>query len=146
MPSFYVDFCERDQEIEIIADEYHHIINVFRYTIGDEISILNGKGLIAAGIIKKIEKKSLLLNVTHIRYYKRNEFKVACAFSLLKNKHDLFIVEKLTELGVCDLFPMQTKNSIKLSKENTIDKMMKTAITAMKQCNNPWLPTIHEFG
>jgi len=144
MPSFYIDFHERSTETKVIGDEHHHIVNVFRHALGDVIQIVNGEGLTANGTIKCIDKKRLALKVTDIKYTKRPEKRVACAFSLLKNKNDLMIVEKLTELGVTDLFPIQTINSVKMSKESTIDKMKKTAISAVKQCNNPWLPKIHE--
>ena len=144
MPSFYIDFNLNTPETEVFDDEFHHIANVFRHKKGDLLSLINGKGLKAKGLIEDIKKKSLVLKISDSVHIKKPEFKVACAFSLLKNKHDLMIVEKLTELGVDDLFPMQTKYSVKLSRENTIEKMKKTAISAAKQCDNAWLPEIHE--
>jgi len=144
MPSFYIDFHERSTEVKVVGDEYHHIVKVFRHGIGDDILIVNGQGLLATGRVVSIDKKAVVLGLSGIKYVKRAEQRVACAFSLLKNKNDLLIVEKLTELGVNDLFPIQTINSVKLGRENTVDKMRKVAISAMKQCDNPWLPQIHE--
>jgi 16S rRNA (uracil1498-N3)-methyltransferase len=131
-------------EFFIDCDEFHHIVNVFRHKIGDTVQVTNGKGLLAKVVIKEIAKKSLKAEIVEETFMPRPEYRVACAFSLLKNKHDLLIVEKLTELGITDLFPMQTVNSVRISKQNTHEKFIKTAISAIKQCNNPWLPTIHQ--
>ncbi|MCL1827341.1 MAG: 16S rRNA (uracil(1498)-N(3))-methyltransferase [Candidatus Cloacimonetes bacterium] len=143
MPSFYIDFNEVMTTFEVMGEEYHHIANVFRHKIGDILALTNGKGLIANASITAISKKSLTIKINDCHFTPQTSPKVACAFSLLKGKNDLLIVEKLTELGVQDLFPMQTEYSVKLSKENTITKMMSAAISAIKQCNNPYLPNIH---
>ncbi|MCL2063129.1 MAG: 16S rRNA (uracil(1498)-N(3))-methyltransferase [Candidatus Cloacimonetes bacterium] len=144
MPSFYLNFSENTSGIEVLNDEYHHIVNVFRHKKGDVLSLINGKGVKAKGKIHEITKKSLLIKIDEIVYIEKPFNKVACAFTLLKQKNDLFIVEKLTELGVDDLFPILTKNSVKQSSENTIEKFYRTAISASKQCNNAWLPKIHQ--
>ena len=144
MPSFYYSQMTLDSDlITIDNDEFHHIVNVFRLKVGDSISFTNGKGLLSKGVIKEITKKKITINITEHIDTNPSETKIACAFSLIKNKNDLLIVEKLTELGVQDLFPMLTVNSVKQSKENTLDKYKKTAINAIKQCDNPFLPYIH---
>jgi len=143
MPSFYIDFIENTFEIEVFDEEFHHIKNVFRHQKGDVLTLINGKGRRARGTICEIKKKSVLLEISENIYVEKPNYKVGCAFSLLKNKHDLTIIEKLTELGVDDLFPMTTIHSVKLSGENTLNKMEKTSISAAKQCGNAWLPKIH---
>jgi 16S rRNA (uracil1498-N3)-methyltransferase len=145
MPTFYLSHLTiSDKHLTIDGDELHHIVNVFRFKAGDSITLTNGKGLLAKAIIKEVTKKTLTVDLIEKNQSQRPTRKIACAFSLLKNKHDLLIVEKLTELGVVDLFPMQTVNSVRLSKVNTHEKFIKTAIAAIKQCENPWLPTIHK--
>ena len=146
MPSFYVSFCENASEIEVFDDEFHHIVNVFRHKKGAILPLINGKGLKAQGLILDIKKKSLVLQLTDFVFVKKSEIKVSCAFSLLKNKNDLLIIEKLTELGIEELFPMVTQNSVKLFNKNTLLKMRKTSISATKQCDNAWLPNIHEIS
>ena len=143
MPSFFVDFEENSSELYIADEEYHHISRVFRHKEGDEITVLNGKGLIGTAKILEINKKNLKMQLIDKQFKKRVAHRIACAFSLLKNKNDLVIIEKLTELGINDLFPVETKNSVRFSKESTLEKFVKVSVTAIKQCNNPWLPNIH---
>jgi 16S rRNA (uracil1498-N3)-methyltransferase len=145
MPCFFNGQWRKETgEVSIDCDEFHHIVNVFRHKVGDTITLTNGQGLLADAEITEIAKKSLIAKITKTTFYPGLPYRIACAFSLLKNKHDLMIIEKLTELGVTELFPMQTMNSVKLSKVNTITKYHKTAISSIKQCNNPYLPTIHK--
>jgi len=143
MPAFYTDFTDTTTTITITGDEHHHIANVFRHQVGDIITLVNGKGLFATGNITQIDKKSLQVDITDLSFFLKKPYEIACAFSLLKEKNDLWIVEKLTELGVTDLFPFISTNSVKNLKANTTEKMLKTAISAIKQCENPWLPNIH---
>ena len=145
MASFYINFSDNSKEVIVSGEEHHHIINVFRHKKGDVLPILNGLGSFAKGMITEIDKKQLKLELSDIIHNEKPVKRVACAFSLLKNKNDLLIVEKLTELGVADIFPIVTKNSVKIGKENTVEKYIKTAISAIKQCDNPYLPIIHNI-
>jgi len=144
MPSFYVEFGEGATELAVSGDEFHHIVNVFRHKKGDVLTLTNGCGIIANGQIANIGKKELVLRLFRLQKYERKIPDVACAFSLLKEKRDLWIVEKLTELGVTELFPFTSYHTVKGSQKNTLLKMQNTAIAAIKQCGTAWLPTIHE--
>ncbi|MCK9329342.1 MAG: 16S rRNA (uracil(1498)-N(3))-methyltransferase [Candidatus Cloacimonetes bacterium] len=146
MPSFYVNFTQTDKVIDVYEEEFHHIHRVFRHKDGDLINIVNGFGLYATAEITNINKKYLRLNIKNVEYKKKSARKIACAFSLLKNKNDLLVIEKLTELGVNEFFPMQTRYSVRQSKETTNEKFEKIAISAIKQCDNPYLPDINNVS
>ena len=69
--------------------------------------------------------------------------KLILAFSPTKNNdRNEWIVEKGTELGMTDCYPIFTHHSER-RKWNT-DRMQKIAVSAMKQSGNPWLPQLHE--
>jgi len=145
MPCFYApDMKINDKVIIISGTEHHHIVHVFRRKNGDSITISNGNGLLADGIISSIEKKTLIISINRIKSIQKSFPQIAIAFPLLKNKHDNMIIEKLTELGVKDFFPIVTERTVRKPSENTIEKFNKVAIAAMKQCNNAFLPKIHD--
>ena len=56
------------------------------------------------------------------------------------------IIEKLTELGVKKFFPMKTDFTIKKFNDKTKLKYHKTAISAIKQCDNAFLPQISDIS
>ncbi len=154
MPSFYIPIKWTDSDLNtkmsIDGDEFHHIVNVSRYRVKDEIVLTNGMGQLAYGYINSISKKNAEIHLQKIESYQMGSPEIAIAFSLLKNKNDLWIIEKLTELGVRHFFPMETRYSVRRIVDNKNkehdpiqDKMIKTAIAAIKQCDNAYLPVVH---
>ncbi|MDO9577671.1 MAG: RsmE family RNA methyltransferase [Candidatus Cloacimonadales bacterium] len=144
MPSFYTSHLQiNDKNLTIAGEEFHHISHVFRKRIGDEILLTSGNGLLAKALIYEIDKKFVKVEILDIKKEKFTHPAIAVAFPLLKSKHDFLIVEKLTELGVKEFFPIVTNHSVRISSINTQDKFEKAAIAAIKQCDNAFLPKIH---
>ncbi|HNX00049.1 MAG TPA: RsmE family RNA methyltransferase [Candidatus Cloacimonadota bacterium] len=145
MPFFYIpEFHADTRQISIEGDEYHHIVHVFRHRENDTIQFTNGNGILGEATIHSITKKQLTLEIPTYREFQQSTPPISVAFSLLRNKNDEWLVEKLTELGVKTLYPMVTANSVRQPSHNPIEKFKKTAISAIKQCENPWLPVIEE--
>ncbi len=145
MPSFYAPHLkENEKEIIITDEEFHHIVNVFRKKENDIITFTNGKGILSEAQILAIEKKKLFAKIKNIQHFSHPKPDIAVAFSLLKQKNDFLIVEKLTELGIREFFPIITERTIKRPPAKIKIKYEKTAISAIKQCDNAYLPKINE--
>ncbi len=145
MPCFYTPDLRKNTKNLIINDEeFHHISHVFRRKVGDEILLTNGTGILAEARIVEIMKNQLSAEIFKIHKKKKSAPEIAAAFPLLKNKHDALIIEKLTELGIKEFFPVITRHSVRQPSRNTVEKFEKVAIAAMKQCDNGFLPKIHE--
>lgn len=144
MSSFYCPELTNDSlSIELIDSEFHHLVNVLRHIVGDEIAINNGRGQTASGTIELIEKKRAKILIHEVIHHNELLPDFAIAFSLLRNKNDIWLVEKVTELGVKHLFPMITRYSVRNPSANTITKFEQASLSAIKQCDNPYLPFIH---
>lgn len=145
MPSFYTPNLKlADKRITIGGEEHHHISHVFRKKNGDMLLLTNGNGLLAKARINEIGKKELEVEILKITEIQTTKAKISVAFPLLKNKHDFMIVEKLTELGVKEFFPIITKRTVRKPSANTVEKFKKIAVTAIKQCDNAFLPRVNE--
>jgi len=145
MPSFYTPHLKlNDKIIFISGEEYHHISHVFRKKNGDKLLLTNGSGLLALVKIISINKKELEAEIIDIYVKKRSRPEMAVAFPLLKNKHDFMIIEKLTELGIKEFFPIVTERTVRKPSANTVEKFEKIAISAIKQCDNAFLPRIND--
>jgi len=145
MSCFYTpELASSSKEITIIGSEHHHITKVFRFNVGKEIFLNSGNGLYAKALIRDIQKKSLTCEI--IEFIPREKYSpdIAVAFSLLRNKNDHLLVEKLTELGVAEFFPFESEYSVRKASNNTRDKFLTTAIEAIKQCDNGYLPIVNE--
>ncbi len=144
MPSCYLPkLTIKDKSARIEGEEFHHLYHVFRKKTDDEIMLTSGNGILARAKITSIEKRSMTANIITSEEIIKSNSIVAAAFSLLKNKHDHLIVEKLTELGVKEFFPIICEHTIRKNSDNILDKLTKVAISAIKQCDNAFLPRIN---
>jgi 16S rRNA (uracil1498-N3)-methyltransferase len=145
MPSFFTPDLDRDAKtLGIDGDEFHHLVRVFRKKRGENIELTNGKGVTAQAVISDIGNKKLTVDINETKEFEQQIPVIAVAFSLLRNKNDHVLVEKLTELGVAFLFPYTCEHSVRNVSRNTVDKFRKVSVAAVKQCNNPFLPAIAE--
>ncbi len=145
MPCFYTPHLVPGMKsLTIEGEEFHHLVHVFRKRAGEQMLLTNGRGLIASASIDSIEKKSLTVKTISVNQRVKSKPYLAIGFSLLRNKNDQLIIEKLTELGVSVFYPFISERSVRTAGENTNEKFIKTAIAAMKQCDNPFLPQIKE--
>lgn len=145
MPCFYAPNLDRDsREIQITGTEHHHIYHVFRKKIGDEILLTSGSGVLAKATINQINKHELIAEIIEIEQPILSPPHISVAVPLLKNKHDNLIIEKLTELGVKEFYPIITERTVRKPGKNLKDKFYKVAIAAIKQCDNAYLPIIHD--
>lgn len=147
MPSFYTPELKEDSSNIVIRDsEFHHIIKVFRNKLGDIINLNSGEGVFASAEIINVEKKFLECKIIKFEPKRRYSPNIAVAFSLLRNKNDELIVEKLTELGVAELFPFEGEYTVRKRSKNTLSKFEITAISAIKQCDNGYLPLLNNVA
>ncbi|MCK9331955.1 MAG: RsmE family RNA methyltransferase [Candidatus Cloacimonetes bacterium] len=147
MPSYYCpDLNANSKQIVLDKDEHHHLCRVKRIGVNDVITLNNGRGILADCKILKIDKSMAVLEPINIEYHNKSKITYAIAFALLKNRNDELVVEKCTELGASDFFPFISENTVKEEGKNTIERFKKIVLSAMKQCNNPWMPQVHNLA
>jgi len=146
MSSFYYPELNSDTKIAAIqGSEFHHLINVMRNKVGDSVKLNSGKGYLATGTIISIDRKKAEIELNESIFIEPVKNPFAIAFSLLKNKSDEWLVEKVTELGVKHLFPIKTQYSVRTPSANTLSKFKLITLSTIKQCDNPYLPFISEI-
>jgi len=164
-------FCPSENisggKITITDDnQIHHIKNVLRCKIGEEISVFDEKGNNYCGVIEKFLPHSCVvtnpvspsslrgLDATASKpkpacpagrqSQKQIGITVACAIPKRSKMED--IVDKLTQLGVERIIPMRTERVIvKLDahKEKLrLERWKKVALNAVEQCKGCSLPVI----
>ncbi|PID28252.1 MAG: hypothetical protein CSB55_05490 [Candidatus Cloacimonadota bacterium] len=145
MSGFYSEYTDLTSgTVNIKGEEAHHILNVFRKKNGDTVQVTNGKGLLISAQIIATNKKEVICKILKSEKKLKSKPIIACAFSLLRSKHDFMIIEKLTELGISEFYPFISQFTVRKPNSNTAEKMTKTAISAIKQCDNAYLPKIYE--
>ncbi len=130
--------------IQIDGDQAHHAIQVMRYRVGDPIVLFDGMGFEYQAEVESIQKKSLNARITlRQQVPPMVDRQISIAVSFPKGDRQRFMIEKLVELGVCQVIPLKTKRSVVEIKANGILRAEKWVIEACKQCRRADLMRIH---
>ncbi|HKY99554.1 MAG TPA: RsmE family RNA methyltransferase [Syntrophales bacterium] len=146
MPSerFYIDAPFAKGDLLILKDEeFHHLCHVMRLRKNDELELINGKNLLAKAIVESIEKKSVHLKITEITIETQLAPRIILAQAIPRLNRLEYIIEKGTELGVCEfrLFPGSYSEKVSMS-ENQKLRLQHLTVAAMKQSGRLDLPSI----
>jgi len=120
-----------------------HCTKVLRLSVGDNILISDGQGRLCEAILTVVNHKTCEAEILReIGVFKRPyHLHVACAPTKNIDRFEWFL-EKATEIGIDEITPIITEHS-----ERTVvkkDRSERVIMAAMKQCQVPNLPMIHE--
>lgn len=132
---FYLPSLSEESLVELHDDEFHHLAHVLRKRPGDAVTLFDGRGQSAEGVIESVDKRGARIRIGQ-RHAPDSEDRVILALAAPVPKGDRarWLIEKLTELGVDSWTPLQTARSIVDPGSARLDKLQQTVIAACKQC------------
>ena len=132
-----------DSIIKLDSIESRHCIKVLRKKEGDNIYVVDGKGNLYKGNISAIGKKDCQVKIQKvINDYGSNDYYIHIAISPIKNHDRLeWFVEKSVEIGVDEISLIKCNRTIRHSIK--LDRLHRTALTAMKQSLKAKIPKIN---
>lgn len=134
MNRFFVDKkINRDQELKIEGDNFHHCITVLKHKIGDNIVIFDNTENEYHCKIIGIKKTHFLVEIQYLIPKKEAEPEIHVYQCIPKGKVIEDIIEKSVELGVSTLVPVVSERTIKKSKE-VKKRWLDIIESATKQC------------
>ena len=143
MPSvYYPDLLPTEKLLILSGEEFHHLVRVTRTRVGDLVKLNSGNGLLAIARVTEISKRDAKLEIDEWMESKPFPAPFAIAFALLKNRHDELLVEKCTELGAGVFYPLLCDFSVR--KAGSDKRLERIILAAIKQCDNPFLPSLEE--
>ena len=131
-----------DETLFLTEEESWHCAKVLRKRNGDLLSVIDGKGNLFSGKIVSDNPKKVLLAIESKEAKKTaRDYKLHIAIAPTKNIDRIeWFIEKATELGVKNIYPIQTKRTEKSSiKEERLNNII---ISAIKQSKQLYLPTL----
>lgn len=133
--------------ISLEDQEFHHLVRVMRGKPGDSVELINGQGALANAIIKQVNKRDAVLEITDVTTTPKPAFEVILAQGIPRGNRLDFILEKGTELGMTQLwlFPGD-RSERKEFTENNQERTHTLMVSALKQCGSLWLPELHIKG
>ena len=136
-----------NKKIILEKSSSHHFIKVLRKKEGDELVLFDGKGNSCLGVISKIHRSEVQLDVIDIfEKSLRSGIEINLGQSLIKNDPFNLTIQKATELGVTSFHPLITDRSelkIKMTRNRSL-RWNLIARGACEQCGENWLPIIED--
>ena len=144
-PCFYhADLTESDEVVQLTSNEASHAARSRRLGVGQQVRLINGKGLVADGHIESVSNREMLIAVDTVEFRASAPLKLTIATAVPKGDRQRALVDMLTQLGVSEIVPLECEHSVTRYKPSMHDKWQRWAIEACKQAQNPWLPSIDE--
>ena len=145
LPIFYTPHLAENAS-QILLDEptSRHIVQVLRMPENEQIQLTNGKGWVALAKITHAHKKNTTAAIlSGTRIAQAAGRKTGIAISPVKNNSRLeWFLEKATELGVADIYPIICHRTEK--EHFRTDRLQAICISAMLQSQQAWLPNLHQ--
>lgn len=131
------------QHLPLTEAQANYLIAVMRQGAGDHVTLFNGVDGEWQAEITQANKRSGVLTCTAQSGAQLAPPDVWLIFAPIKKARTDFIVEKATELGAAQIFPVQTEftNSERLRQ----DKLQAHAVEAAEQCGGTYVPPVHEI-
>jgi 16S rRNA (uracil1498-N3)-methyltransferase len=146
MHRFYIDKTVGDKAVIADKEQLHHLKDVLRLKIHDEISLSDASGNDYAAVITAVGKTQVEVAVTLVRAARENPVKLTVACAIPKNTRFDDVLDFLTQLGVEKLIPMQTERMVvKLDAARAEEKharWLKIAQSAAQQSRRSRIPDI----
>lgn len=136
---------EAGQRVVLSREEAQHAVKARRAREGSELVLLNGHGVQARAVIVRTGGETEV-EVLEVGQQARVRRRVTLAVGLLKAKAMDQVVQKATELGVAEIWPVVTARceAREAGERETKrqERWLRLVIEAMKQCGNAWQPRI----
>jgi 16S rRNA (uracil1498-N3)-methyltransferase len=138
---YYTTGPNNSDDLIISGEEVHHIKDVMRHKIGDEIYVSDGKGSIYKSLIETINKKNIQCSTIKAWHYSNSLSNFTFCLPRLRTQDRFeFALEKCVELGITNFIIFDSIRTV--AKGAKLDRWNKILLAAMKQSLRAWLPQI----
>jgi len=141
--SFVTPDALKADTVVLSAEESHHLARVLRVEVGQELTLFDGQGTRAEGLIDSVTKKEVTVQITARETMDPPAVDITLIQAVCKPDRFELILQKATELGVRSIQPVVTKNaSLPAGKiEKMISRGEAIIRNASQQCGTAWLPS-----
>lgn len=142
VPRVYIENFECD-EFEVSCFQSFHLVSVLRKKVGDVFLGFNAKQGEFECLIEEVSREKIVAKKLVFKRHFEPKAALGLAFCLLHHDDSRILVEKATELGVTDIYPLLSDHSVKTMKK---EKLEKTIIGAVEQSERLDVPVLHRVS
>lgn len=146
MPRFFLPPDAWKPPFVLTGEEARHAAQVMRVSVGDGLTVFDGRGRLAAARVRSVarERVELDLEPGSERGEDPPRPLIRLALGVPKGKTMDLVVQKAVELGVAEIQPLVTRHTVVQPGEGKAAKWRRVALEACKQCGQDHLPEIAE--
>lgn len=132
------------KELRISGQDAHYLINILRLKRADVFHILDDKGNLHTAEIISINKKEVIAKITQTeKVNTESSLELVLVQSILKGEKMDFLIQKATELGVKEIYPVITSRTI-VRGTDRYKRWLRIVKESVRQCGRTGIPIIHE--
>lgn len=132
----------RTDRLVLSPEESHHLARVLRVENGQELTLFDGKGTRAEGIVENVTKKEVTVRILSRETVAPAAVDITLILALPKPDRFEMILQKATELGVRTICPVTSAHTV--IPAGKLEKLFKRGDAiirnAAQQCGTAWLP------
>ena len=127
-------------------EESHHALHVLRLRTGDSAAVFDGRGTELRVRLTGVDPERVSFETLSTAKAPRPACRIRFGQALIKPAGMELLIQKLTELGVAEIWPIVSERSVaKPEGEKRISSRWQAiALSACKQSGQNWLPKIPE--
>lgn len=147
MPRFFAPPASWETRlVRLDSDESRHAAEVLRIQPGQHLTVFDGVGRSAVGVLRKASKQGAEIEIESCIESPRVPCEVVLIQAVPKGKLMEWILEKSTELGVSRIVPVITERSVVQIDSGDVlrkqEKWQRVVVEACKQCGQNWMPLV----
>ncbi len=136
----------RGQPLLLTGGEAHHALQVLRLREGNRLEVLNGVGRRLLCQVAGCSRKEVTLQILEVAEQSEPPVRITLLQAIPKGKNFESVIQKATELGVSRIVPVLSERVVSQLDDRDhapkVQKWQATAIEAIKQCGQAWLPQV----
>ena len=142
---YFVETPVASDRALLTGAEAHHLLHVMRAKTGTCVTLFDGSGWQFEAVVERIGRSEVELTIAGRQEIDREApIAVSLGVALPKGDRQKWLVEKVVELGVARLVPLQTERGVSQPVENALERLRRGVIEASKQCGRNRLMEIGE--
>ena len=138
-----VDAAELEKPIAVLsAEESHHLARVLRVLPGQEITLFDGQGGVADGLVESVSKTAVEVRISKQWTIPKPAVEIDLIQAVPRPDRWELVLQKAVELGVTTIRPVLSAHTEFKANSKKQARWSKIVLNAAQQCEVRWLPDL----
>ena len=142
---YFVESPVTSDRAVLAGAEAHHLLHVMRAKAGTRVTLFDGSGWEFEAVVGRTGRSEVELAIDGRQEIDREApIAVTLGVALPKGDRQKWLVEKVVEVGIARLVPLETERGVAQPVTNALERLRRGVIEASKQCGRNRLMEIVE--